>query len=160
VIEAAGTTTTTRNAYAGFWRRAAALIIDAIILSALLGLVSHFGLPVYDSDWTIVRSGVASWTAYHKTLQGNATGMVIWWLYYAIFESSSRQATIGKMAMSIRVMDLSGARLTFWRASARNWAKIISSLIFLIGFAMAAFTPRKQALHDIITNCVVVKALA
>ena len=149
-----------RNAYAGFWRRAAALVIDAIILSALMGLVSYLGVPVYETGWTVIRSGGAAWATYHKTLQGNAVGMVIWWLYYAIFESSSRQATIGKMATSVRVMDLSGTRLTFWRASARNWAKIISCLIFFIGFAMAAFTARKQALHDIITDCVVVKSLA
>jgi hypothetical protein len=56
------------------------------------------------------------------------------------------------------VVDANGARLTFVRALLRNLAKIISSLPFGLGFLLAAFTPRKQALHDLITKCLVVRA--
>jgi uncharacterized RDD family membrane protein YckC len=72
-------------------------------------------------------------------------------------ESSSRQATVGKIALGIEVTDLEGNRLSFGRALGRNLAKIISALILYIGFIMAAFTKRKQALHDMIASALVVK---
>ena len=72
-------------------------------------------------------------------------------------ESSSNQATVGKMALGIQVTDLEGNRISFGKALGRNLAKIISALIFYIGFIMAAFTAKKQALHDMIAGTLVVK---
>jgi uncharacterized RDD family membrane protein YckC len=82
---------------------------------------------------------------------------VVGWLYFALMESSSHQATLGKMALGIRVTDLQGGRLTFGRATARFFGKIVSGLICYIGFIMAAFTERKQALHDMIAGTLVVR---
>ena len=76
--------------------------------------------------------------------------------YYALMESSANQATVGKMALGIRVTDLAGNRLTFGRATARHFGKIISGLTLGIGYLMVAFTPSKQALHDIMAGCLVV----
>ena len=64
------------------------------------------------------------------------------------------------MALSIRVTDTAGQRISFLRALGRNLAKIISGAILLIGYIMAAFTERKQALHDIIAQCLVVRGRA
>lgn len=72
-------------------------------------------------------------------------------------ESSAKQATLGKMALGIVVTDLEGARIGFGRATGRYFAKILSGLILGIGFLMAAFTERKQGLHDIIAGTLVVK---
>jgi uncharacterized RDD family membrane protein YckC len=72
-------------------------------------------------------------------------------------ESSSAQATIGKRIMGLRVMDLEGQRIGFAQASGRFFGKIISGLILDIGFIMAGFTERKQALHDMIAGTLVVK---
>ena len=78
------------------------------------------------------------------------------WLYFALMESSNKQATVGKMALSIKVTDINGNRLTFGRATGRYFGKILSGMILYIGFIMAGFTEKKQALHDMIAGCLVV----
>jgi uncharacterized RDD family membrane protein YckC len=119
--------------YAGFWKRFAAILVDLIILGLVDGVLSGmFGNPL-----------------------GNALGALVGWLYFATMESSERQATIGKMALGIYVTDLDGHRVTFARATLRYFAKIISAVILMVGFLMAAWTDRKQALHDIIANTLV-----
>ena len=77
------------------------------------------------------------------------------WIYEATMESSSKQATVGKMALRLKVTDLEGRRISFARATGRHFAKIISGLILLIGYIMAGFTERKQALHDMIAGTLV-----
>jgi uncharacterized RDD family membrane protein YckC len=80
------------------------------------------------------------------------------WLYEAWLLSSDRQATVGKMAVGLKVTDLNGQRISFARATGRFFAKIVSSMTLLIGFIMAAFTERKQALHDMIAGTIVLKS--
>ena len=72
-------------------------------------------------------------------------------------ESSVNQGTIGKMALNLKVTDLNGERISFGRATGRFFAKYISSITLLIGYIMAAFTERKQALHDMIAGTYVIK---
>jgi len=79
------------------------------------------------------------------------------WLYYTLMESSSRQATVGKLALGMIVTDLDGNRISFGRANGRFWGKILSGLTLYIGFILAGFTERKQALHDMLAGCLVVK---
>lgn len=79
------------------------------------------------------------------------------WLYFALMESSGRQATLGKMALGIVVTDLNGDKIGFGRATGRYFAKILSGLILFIGFIMVAFTQKKQGLHDMIAGTLVVK---
>jgi uncharacterized RDD family membrane protein YckC len=78
------------------------------------------------------------------------------WLYSAILESSARGATLGKMALGLRVTDVAGRRIGFGRASGRFFAKFLSALILMIGYVMAGLTRRKQGLHDMIAGCLVV----
>jgi len=78
------------------------------------------------------------------------------WLYYALMESSSRQGTLGKMALRIIVTDLDGKRISFGKASGRYFGKIISGIILYIGFIMIAFTEKKQGLHDMLASTLVV----
>jgi len=59
------------------------------------------------------------------------------------------------MALSMKVTDLQGNRISFARATGRHFAKYISAMILLIGYIMAGFTERKQALHDMITGTLV-----
>lgn len=83
--------------------------------------------------------------------------LTIGWLYYAIMESSTPQGTLGKMAVGIKVIDMQGNRITFARATGRFFGKIISKMILYVGFIMAGFTEKKQALHDIMADCLVVR---
>ncbi|HXQ25812.1 MAG TPA: RDD family protein [Candidatus Acidoferrales bacterium] len=80
------------------------------------------------------------------------------WLDYAWMESSEKQATLGKLALGLVVTNTEGRRISFGRASGRFFAKMITGLIPLgIGYIMAGFTERKQALHHMIASCLVVK---
>lgn len=78
-------------------------------------------------------------------------------LYYSLMESSKFQASVGKMAMGIKVTDLNGDRISFGKAFLRSFGKLISSMVMYIGYIMAAFTDKKQALHDMIASTLVVK---
>jgi uncharacterized RDD family membrane protein YckC len=73
-------------------------------------------------------------------------------------ESSQYQGTLGKMALGLIVTDLQGRPLSFARASGRFFGKIITGMIpFGIGYIMAGFTEKKQALHDMIAGCLVLR---
>jgi uncharacterized RDD family membrane protein YckC len=138
---AAMTGTTT---YAGFWRRFAAWFLDGLLLSIVT-------LP-----FTLQLGGDAAAEAARTSAAGTIS-TVVGWLYYALMESSAKQATVGKMALGIIVTDLEGRRIGFGRATGRYFAKILSALILGIGFLMAAFTERKQGLHDMVASTLVVK---
>ena len=91
------------------------------------------------------------------TFETVITMMIINWLYHALLESSVKQATLGKMVLKIKVTDLNGQRISFWRATARHFSKSLSTLTLLIGFLVAEYTAKRQALHDKITGYLVVK---
>ena len=84
--------------------------------------------------------------------------LVVGWLYFALQESSRFQATLGKRALKIVVTDLQGGRIGFPRASGRYFAKLLSTLSLGIDYLMAAFTARKQALHDLVADTLVVRS--
>jgi uncharacterized RDD family membrane protein YckC len=77
-------------------------------------------------------------------------------IYWAAMESSRYQASFGKMIFGIQVVGRDGARLSLPTAIGRNLLKLLSALILFVGFMMAGWTRRKQALHDKIMNCFVV----
>jgi len=137
--------------YAGFWKRLAASMLDQLALMAggfifgvLAGLV--YGLCGGSEEGTEAL--------------GRIIGITIGWLYFALLESSSRQATPGKMALGIKVTDLSGDGISFGRATGRHFGKIISALTLLVGYLMAGVTRKKQGLHDIVAGWLVVNARA
>jgi len=78
-------------------------------------------------------------------------------LYSTLMESSKLQATVGKLALGLKVTDLQGNKLDFVKALVRNLCKIISNFTLLIGYIMAGFTEKKQALHDMIASTLVLK---
>lgn len=156
--------------YAGFWWRFLAYIIDSIILGIagsilnfILGAAGVRQMEVDPREMERVMSGGEwsfpdiygiTWTDFTIT-QG--VGLLLGWLYFSLMESSERQATLGKMALGITVTDMEGRRISFARATGRYFAKFISALTLLIGYIMAGFTEKKQALHDIIAGTLVLK---
>lgn len=130
---------------AGFWARAGAYILDYVILCVgIFVLFFIFGIIGVMNGENAERSGTG-W------------GILIFWLYFAFLESGPRQATIGKRLLSIKVVTLDGDAPSFWRATGRHFAKILSGLFFCIGFLMCLFTAKKQCLHDIMAGCLVVR---
>ena len=144
-----------RPAYAGFWLRAVAYLIDTVIIAASFGLAASFN-P--DAFIKFPEANAASLAALPQlTPLAFALTIPIAWLYYAFFEASSWQGTPGKRVLKLYVTDSNGRPITFARATIRHFAKMISGLTFLVGYFLAGFTAKKQALHDIIASCLVLR---
>jgi uncharacterized RDD family membrane protein YckC len=99
------------------------------------------------------------WASLPGNLLWYSVPLTVNWLYRAIMESSNKQATIGKLLLKVRVADLAGNRISFWRATVRHFSKMISSSILLTGFLMAGWTKKKQALHDKVSGCLVIRSV-
>ena len=142
--------------YAGFWIRFVAYLLDGIILSVIIG-------PIFFMFFAPV-AGFASFADDPEAIIAFAAGMsgfviielVIYILYFAGMQSSKYQATLGKMAVGVMVTDENGNRISFGRGVGRLLSKILSALILYIGFIMAGFDIRKQALHDKIASTLVI----
>jgi len=133
--------------YAGFWLRTGALLIDTVmiaIVSFILGFI--FAIPT-----------VGTYIEYLASTFANLIVAVLAILYVGFTESSKMQGTVGKKLVGIKVVDLHGNRISFGRAIGRHMAKVLSFLIIYVGFMMAGFTERKQALHDMIAGCLVIR---
>ncbi len=143
-----------QEAFAGFWIRFLAAIVDGIIINIILLpvalilgiLVGVAGKTVGMPDLGIDLVG---------TFAGFGLGLLASWIYEATTTSSSWQATPAKRLLNIYVTDLDGKRISMARATGRHFAKYVSSITLLIGYIMAGFTQRKQALHDILAGTLV-----
>lgn len=154
--------------YAGFWLRVVAAIIDYLLIAIPLG--GAFFLVLASALPTLVHMQGENpmelmFTMGPRILALMAISLVVSWLYWAALESSSWQATLGKKALGLYVTDTAGARLTFGRASGRFYggrgiAAIVPSvggLYFIVSCILAGITEKKQALHDIIAGCLVLR---
>jgi uncharacterized RDD family membrane protein YckC len=143
--------------YGGFWRRVLAFIVDGLIIGAVM-LPFGVGLGLANLEAALNSDEMGS----EKLMSMIAASMLVWfirvivsWAYGAGFESSRFQATPGKMLVGVRVTDLNGQRITFARATGRQFGKWLSGLILCIGYLLVAFNDRKQGLHDLIASTLV-----
>jgi uncharacterized RDD family membrane protein YckC len=127
--------------YGGFWIRFLAYLVDSLIVTVgfvgIMLLLGAMGLELAGAEIIFLVLSI---------------------LYWALMQSSPRQATLGKELCGLKVGGPNGERLSVPRALGREAAKIISSLTLLIGFIIAAFTRNKQALHDFVASTYVVRA--
>ena len=154
--------------YGGFWKRFAAFLIDAIILTIPFTLIYGIWM-VYTIRPLIPLLSTATagqppspelleaaLKIYSAMFGFQIISLIAYWLYHAFMESSRYQATLGKMVLGIKVVGEQGQRISFWHATGRTFAKWVSALTLYVGFLMAGATRRKQALHDIIASTYVV----
>ena len=162
--------------YAGFGKRVAAASIDAIIVVVVFGgmlaeiaaVISVYVFPLILSN--MFPEGADPAQAVVTALFGmpvllvllfgvcaTAVYMAATWLYVALMESSRFQGTLGKLAVGIKVTDREGNPISFGRATGRHFGKLVTALGAFSGYIMVAFTEKKQALHDIMAGCLVVK---
>ena len=139
--------------YAGFWRRLGAFIIDTILVSLVTIVVGWiiFVFAGYSIDQ--IDSSESEVTLLDIV---NIIGFFIGFLYFAILEGSRMQATFGKRAFSLKVTSLSGERITIGKAIGRYISKIVSGMTLFIGFLMVIWTDKKQGLHDMMTETLVI----
>ena len=136
--------------FAGFWLRAVAAAIDGgVVLIAMwiLGLAAGVNIAAFEQTEADLDKISVLWVA----------SVFVSWSYYAVMESTVPQATVGKLFMGIYVTDLEGERVTFKNASVRYWVKYLSAAILFIGFLLAIITRHRQALHDMVAKCLVLK---
>ncbi|MBN8576219.1 MAG: RDD family protein [Cyclobacteriaceae bacterium] len=153
--------------YAGFWLRFVAIIIDAIIIWVIqsfifVPLLAALGLGFANSVQTMDFNDPEQAAGMFASIMAMASGiwllsLVINILYNTFMEASKFQGSVGKIALGLKVTDLQGNKLDFTKALVRNLCKIISNITFLIGYIMAGFTEKKQALHDMIASTLVLR---
>ena len=155
---------------AGFWKRVGAYILDALVLwipNQILGSAFGVGkindayeqaLRASNNDPQLVMQAMETYV--HAMWPMAIAQLLIVWLYFAICESSAWQATLGKLALGMRVTGLDGERISFLRATGRYFAKFFSVLTFGFGFLMVAWTQRKQGLHDMLAQTLVLNGRA
>jgi uncharacterized RDD family membrane protein YckC len=128
--------------YGGFWIRFLALLVDSAILfvvsvalfvGATMGLGAEALTPVAFAVW------------------------LIWFFYFPVMHASARQGTFGKALLGLKVARVDGGRISILRSLGRELAKILSSAVFMVGYIMAGFTGRKQALHDLVASTYVIR---
>lgn len=140
--------------YGGFWIRLVAVIIDWVAVEMIvipIGFLTGVMIGVAGAVVGMPSLGIRL----VSVIVGITLGFCGSWIYEASLESSSRQATLGKMALSLKVTDLEGKRISFARATGRHFSKYLSGLILCAGYIMAGLTERKQALHDMIAGTLV-----
>jgi uncharacterized RDD family membrane protein YckC len=142
--------------YGGFWIRFIAFIIDAVLVGLVVAPISAvIRLVIGVAGGAVMMPNIG--VNLVRGIVGLAFSTLVNWIYEAGLESSSYQATVGKMALGLKVTDLEGGRISFARATGRHFAKILSSMILFIGFFMIGFTERKQGLHDMIAGTLVIR---
>ncbi len=144
--------------YAGFWKRVAAYFIDSLIVGIVGGVVAMVIGMVLGIGMAGIGGGSDAMGAGFIAIQllTNLVSIGLAAAYYAGFHASSGKATLGKMAVGIKVVRSNGERITIARGIGRYFAAMLSGLILCIGYLMAAFTERKQSLHDMICDTLVV----
>ncbi len=131
-------------AYAGFWRRLLAYLIDLLLIGAVGITLGALVMTLAPGNYVALANVVP-------------VTITIGWAYYVLFETSPARGTLGKIALNLFVADVYGDPISYRRAAFRYLFKSLSTLVLGLGWLMAAFTPRKQALHDILARTLVLR---
>ena len=132
--------------YAGFWKRVAASLIDGVVVGIGGTILSFIVMGLLGLGLSVSFADIAMGTApLVLQLANYAVSMAVAVAYFAGFHASRSQATLGKMAIGIKVVRTNGEPISLARGVGRYF-----------GYLMAAFTERKQALHDFMCDTLVV----
>ncbi|MGH8668317.1 MAG: RDD family protein, partial [Burkholderiales bacterium] len=129
--------------FGGFWIRFFAVLVDsAIVFLVMVLLIVGAGSALGEAGLTF--GALAAW--------------LFAFLYWPVMHASKLQATLGKALLGLRVTGYQGNRVSFLRSLGRELAKVLSGAVAMVGYLVAAFTARKQALHDLVASTYVVRA--
>lgn len=143
--------------YAGFWRRFVALLIDGLLLTIIIvPILAISGAILTPMMMAGAINGEPSMGPMIALIAINGFMSLLGAFYFVFFERSASGATLGKRLIGIRVVDKEGRRIGFGRAIGRLLGKIVSGMPLYLGYVMAGFTGRKQALHDMIAGTLVI----
>src|SRR5437899_7462198 len=161
----AGYAAVRRVEYAGFWVRFLAWLIDNVVMGVgvvliLIPLIFLTGVRTVLDDFhpneDMNDAGVFMLVGFVFVLA--TASLVVTWLYHALMESSEWQATLGKKALGLEVTDMAGQGVSFGGGRGRHFGKIVTNMIpVFIGYIMAGFTEKRQAIHDMLAGCLVLR---
>jgi uncharacterized RDD family membrane protein YckC len=140
--------------YGGFWIRLAAKFFDRVILYGVAVLVER---AVVALAFAGVAPSPTDWPEIWRLIAIAAPINVLIALAYTLYFMSRHEATPGKLIVGLRVVRADGSRLSTGRIAGRFFAEMLSAVIFLAGYVMAAFDERKRTLHDVLCDTRVVK---
>ncbi|MBI3186595.1 MAG: RDD family protein [Gammaproteobacteria bacterium] len=140
---------------AGFWVRLIAYLLDLVILIIPVTLINFASSALLFSTSGFIE--YLNDESIQAIVKNNVMALLIWGVYYSYFESSSSQGSVGKIVMGLRVVNYEGKKITFSRALLRYACKILSALILMLGFITIAFTEKKQGIHDMLADTLVIK---
>ena len=150
------------------WKRAIAFAVDMIIVVTFFSLLIVFlngilQIPVVYSIFegrglSVKMTDYVNDNFYEIVVIYSLAKLSVIIPYFVFLESSRRQATIGKKVLKIKVGDYDGKRISAGKAFLRLFGKWISGQILLIGYLMAFFTKKNQALHDLLAKTLVFEA--
>jgi uncharacterized RDD family membrane protein YckC len=143
-------------------------VLDQVLLGVVLFYFQSYLVQSFRSQLILTETRDRTFTRYDWNEQrANPERMgallmllvapIVFWCYFCGMESSPLQGTLGKKAVGIYVTDEQGQRVTFARATGRHFAKILSGVLLGIGFLVAGFARRKQAWHDFLSGCLVLR---
>lgn len=146
--------------YAGFWKRVAASVIDGFVIGMAGAVVQMILMMVFFG----IGAGLSGDPSSMFESGGAIALLALVYLiplamqavYFGMFHSSAKQATLGKMAIGIKVTDDDGHRISLARGIGRFFAYVVATLPLGIGVLMVAFTDRKRGLHDMMASTLVV----
>jgi uncharacterized RDD family membrane protein YckC len=142
--------------FAGFWRRAAAFIIDMVALSVISSICmpyQYFGfMRLWNPD---ILPAVSDWFILPQLIFGNLLSVLVGIAYFIVFWVWRGQ-TPGKMVMGIKIIHPDGSNMTISVAFLRYLGYIVSTLVLFIGFIWIAVDKQKQGFHDKIAGTFVV----
>lgn len=149
--------TTANNSYAGFWLRFVARVVDSFLIGTVLGGIGFVGGLILGIVMAALGEEAGAILSIVFFIGAALMGLIVEWLYFAGFECSSLQATPGKLLLGLKVTTMDGKRIGFGRATGRFFGKLISAIPLYVGFMMAGWTEKKQALHDMMCETLVVR---
>ena len=149
--------------YANFILRLGAFVIDTLILGIILSILRWLLVNILSLDLRLEnflsddQELIITPFFYASFMIFTVAQIIVFWLYYAITESRFG-ASPGKLLFKLRVTSPDGRLINFKRATGHTFARFLSFLPFLTGYLMAAFTDKTQALHDLLSECIVIPA--
>jgi uncharacterized RDD family membrane protein YckC len=143
-VMASGAPVTSKWHYAGFWIRVVARLIDGITLGVAQAFIALLFFGTFGAQFlpSMMRSRpIGLRLSFQLISYAIAIG------YEAVF-LRYQGATLGKMAVGLKVVRSDGGSLGWGISFGRYFMYIVSGIILLIGYIMAGFDNEKRALHD------------
>lgn len=144
-VMASGASATTRWHYGGFWIRFVAVFLDGILMQFFRVAISLLILGAVLNPFQNSRSSAPPFSG--AVLSVAFISFLVAFLYEVIMIRYFG-ATLGKMAVGMKVIRTDGSEVSWGVSAGRYFMKIVSSIILLIGYIMAGFDSEKRALHD------------